>query len=185
MKNFTSIKSQQQGAVLLITIVFLLIVTGIVVTGLSSKTLQTNLISSFQRAEIGYQEARSNLSGLFNSQATAIKTNTNSAIATQMANCTKNTTTLLTATKVNTAQIGANTDQSSIKFLGERLVTPNINESTGSLRVDAGSSGDIELIFEISTKATLVNTDNNISSTQRQGISWKVFDVCTNNQATI
>jgi Tfp pilus assembly protein PilX len=185
MKNFTSIKSQQQGAVLLITIVFLLIVTGIVVTGLSSKTLQTNLISSFQRAEIGYQEARSNLSGLFNTQETAIRTNTDSTIATLMSNCTKNASTLLTATKVNTAQIGTNTNQSSIKFLGERLVTPNNNESTSSLRLDSGSSGDIELIFELTTKATLVNTGNNISSTQRQGISWKIFDVCTNNQATI
>jgi Tfp pilus assembly protein PilX len=185
MHNSLQLKSNQQGAVLLITIVFLLIVTGIVITSLGSKTLQTNLISSFQRAEIGYQEARSNLSQLFSTQQTAIKTNTNSAIATLMANCTKNAITLLTADKVNTAQIGTNTNKSSIKFLGERLVTPNNNESTGSLRVDAGTSGDIELVFDLSTKATLNNTDGKISSTQHQGISWKIFDICTNNQAAI
>jgi Tfp pilus assembly protein PilX len=183
MKTSTPMQSQQQGAVLLITIVFLLIVTGIVVTGLSSKTLQTNLISSFQRAEIGYQEARSNLSALFNTQETAIKTNINSAIATQMANCTKNATTDLTATKVNTAQIGDSI--SKIKYLGERQTIPKNNESTGSLRVDAGSSSTVEYVFDLTTTAKLTNTDNKILSTQHQGISWKVFDICANNLSTI
>lgn len=156
----------QRGAALIVTMIFLLIITVIAINSLTNTSMQTSMLANAQRNQLTFQEAESAIDRTISQTDSAYKLSN----GLQASGC--NTSDSFNQTTY-TANNTSTTSASELLYKGRRA---DLN-SSGSIRISggqssgAGSAGVVYVVEAIGT-STFDRDDAAVSTVIHQGLEF-------------